>query len=313
MGNQHDHAHRLNPPLRLPGGALLLAMAGLLQAGPIPVPNGSFESPVTPFISLNIAPWQRTPQPDWWNPNTSGDWTTLAGIFKNTPPGSIDHVDNCDGNQAAWLFATPEAGWFQDYQSSPNHDFDARYEVGRSYQLTVGILVGGMSSGGGIKPGATLELSMYYRDAASDQVNVAVTTITNSLSVFSNSTHLLDYSVHVPTVRAEDPWAGQHIGILFLSTVAPELQGGYWDLDNVRLVSVLAPSLADAVHTNGQFQFTLQSEPGMVCEILGSTNLALPASDWVSLATLTNTTGTIPWVDTDANFNQRFFRARQVP
>ena len=55
-----------------------------------------------------------------------------------------------------------------------------------------------------------------------------------------------------------------------LSTVATNLQGGYWDLDNVRLASILEPVLLDPVCTNGQFQFTLRSEPGLRFEILSS-------------------------------------------
>jgi hypothetical protein len=298
---------------------LLLARSDVLQAGPIIVPNPSFESPATFFVSVIFDSWQRTSQPAGWDENASGPWTNLTGIFKNTAPGSYDHIENCDGNQAMWLFASPEAGLFQDYDSVdwndplPTHAFDARFEAGRSYQLKVGLLVGGMGSGGGILPGATLDLCLYYRDASSNRVTVAATTITNSLSVFSNSTQLIDYAVDVPTVRPDDAWAGQHIGILLLSTVTPALEGGYWDLDNVRLVSVLAPTLGNPAHANGQFQFLLQSEPGMAVEILASTNAALPVFNWSSLATLTNVAGTITLVDTNANFDQRFYQARQLP
>jgi HpiC1 cyclase len=293
--------------------------AGSLQAGPISVPNGSFESPSTFFVSLNFDSWQRTRQPTEWDENSSGPWTNLTGIFKNTAPGSADHIDNCTGDQSAWLFANPGVGIFQDYNSVgwndtvPTHDFDAKFEAGKSYQLTVGLLVGGMSSGGGIPPDATLDFILYYRDAASNRVSVAATTITNSLATFSNSTHLLDFTVKVSRVRLYDPWAGQNIGILLLSTARPELAGGYWDLDNVRLTSILAPTLLNPVRTNGQFQFTLQGEPGLVCEILASTNASLPPSDWVSLGTLTNVTGTIPFIDTSVNFDQRFYQARQLP
>ena len=297
----------------------LLVMVGSASAGPITVQNGSFESPTTFFVTLNLDGWQRTPEPSWWDTNTSGQWDTLIGFFKNTPPGAFDHIDNCHGNQAMWLFVQPEAGLFQDYDSvdwndtTPTHAFDASFEVGKSYQLTVGLLVGGMGSGGGIQPGATVDFSLYYRDAASNRVAVATTTITNSPLVFSNSTHLLDFPVNVPTVRAGDAWAGQHIGILLLSTVATNLVGGYWDLDNVRLTSTLAPTLLNPVRTNNQFQFTIQSEPGMILEILAATNATLPTLSWTSLGTLTNSTGTIPFIDTSANFDQRFYQARQLP
>lgn len=296
------------------GLVAILGVVSCVSAGTITVPNGSFESPATPFISLNIAPWQRTPQPVWWNTNTSGEWNSLVGIFKNTPPGNFDHIDNCHSNQAVWLFARQEAGLFLDHDSvTPTNSFDANYEIGYSYQMTVGLLNGGMGSGGGVAQGATLEFSLYYRDAASNRVTVAVTSITNALAVFSNSTHLLDFSVNVLTVQPTDPWAGRHIGILLLSTVSTNLEGGYWDLDNVRLIATRTPVLVDPLLTNGQFAATLLSEPGLAFEILAATNPAQPAATWLSLDTLTNTTGSIPFVDTNANFDQRFYRLRQVP
>ena len=52
------------------------------------------------------------------------------GTFYNVayPP---TFIDNCDGSQAAFLFALPEVALFQDYNSiggtntTPSHDFDA--------------------------------------------------------------------------------------------------------------------------------------------------------------------------------------------
>jgi hypothetical protein len=84
-------------------------------------------------------------------------------------------------------------------------------------------------------------------------------------------------------------------------------------LDNIRLTSTLAPTLLNPTRTNSQFQFIVQSEPGMILEILATTNATLPALNWTSLGTLTNTTGTIPFIDTSANFDQRFYQARQMP
>jgi hypothetical protein len=123
----------------------------------------------------------------------------------------------------------------------------------------------------------------------------------------------LDFAVTTPMVRAGDAWAGKNIGIQFLSTVSPELAGGYWDLDNVRLTSIQAPKFVSPIRTNGQFQFTLQSEPGLTFQILASTNVILPATNWTSLGFLTNVSGTIPFVDTTSNLPQRFYQARQLP
>jgi hypothetical protein len=294
---------------------LLVMMAGALQAGPINVPNGSFESPATFFVSLNFDSWQRTAQPDWWNENSSGPWTNLTGIFMNTPPGSADHIANCNGNQAAWLFANPDVGLFQDYDSvdwndaEPTHAFDAKFEAGKFYRLTVGVVGGGYN----MPVGTPLEASLYYRDTSSNKVIVAATTITNSAAHFNSRTQLVYFEVTTPVVRAGDPWAGRHIGIQLLSTVSPERAGGYWDLDDVRLFSTFATTFSGSGMENGQFKFTLQGEPGLVLEILASPNPVLPPSSWTSLGTLTNEMGTTTFVDTASSFDQRFYRVRQVP
>jgi hypothetical protein len=161
--------------------------------------------------------------------------------------------------------------------------------------------------------GTTLELSLYYRDNASNLVNVAVTSITNIGAIFPTATHFVDFQVEVPTVQASDAWAGRHIGVRILSTATYELMGGYWDLDNVRLASTITPALLAPGYTNGQFSFTLQSEPGLRFEILASTNLPLPLSNWTRLGTVTNMDGTVPFLDPDASLNRRLYRARQLP
>jgi hypothetical protein len=295
--------------------AAAMAWAGAVTAGPIHVPNGSFESPATPFVSLNFDSWQRTPQPASWDENIGGPWSNLTGIFKNTASGSADHIVNCDGNQAAWLFANPEAGLFQDYDSvdwndlEPTHAFDAKFEAGKFYRLSVGLIGGGYN----MLPGTPLEASLYYRDAASNQVVVAATTIVYSTTHFTSRTQLFYFDVTSPVVREGDPWAGEHIGIQFLSTVSEALAGGFWDLDDVRLSSTMAPTISSPGMVNGQFQFTLHGEPGMVLEVLANSNPAQSVSNWTSLGTLTNDTGTIPFVDTSPNIGQRFYQVRQLP
>src|SRR5207247_7492957 len=123
--------------------------------------------------------------------------------------------------QAALLVALPGVVLFHDYNSTygtnaiSTHDFNAKFEVGKSYHLTVGVIGGG----GGMSNGVTLELSLYYRDGASNQVKVGSTSITNTPTTFSNSTHFVDFAVQVPAVKAGDAWAGQYMGGQLLSTV----------------------------------------------------------------------------------------------
>src|SRR5689334_541494 len=107
----------------------LLAASFTLRAATITVPNYSFESPTTAFASPTIDSWQQLPSP--------GSFT--SGVFTNAPGSGF--IDNCDGTEAAFLIANPQAGIFQDYDSTdyanstPTHAFNARFEVGKSYNL----------------------------------------------------------------------------------------------------------------------------------------------------------------------------------
>lgn len=276
------------------------------------LPNNSFEFPANSFADPAMDNWQKSPQPFWY-PGPF-PWDQLVGQFVNPTNGAPDHIDNMDGRQAAFLFALPEVAIFQDYttlsgtNTTPSHDFAAVYETGKSYNLTVGVLGGG----GGMSNGVTLELSLYYRDAGSNLVTVATTTITNSADLFPTNTHFTDFEVIVPTVKGGEPWAGKYIGVRIASTVGAALSGGYWDVDNVRLQAVREPVLKNAVASGGQFSFTLDSAPGRL-EILTSTNIALPASAWTSLGAVTNSTGSLPITDTNAVSDQRYYQVRQIP
>ena len=282
-------------------------------AQPVFVPNASFELPANNYPSINVDSWQKSPKPDGYVEGGGIFWDQLVGAFKNTPPISGDHIDNCDGNQAIWLFAMPEVAVFQDYDSvdwhglPPSHQFNATFEVGKSYHLTVGVI----GTGGGMLPGATLALNLYYRDVASNQVAVATTILTNAPEVFSNNTHFIDFEVNVPVVQAGAPWAGQHIGIEFVSTVSTNLQGGYWDLDNVRLIA--GTVLQQPQFTNGAFQFTLFGQPGAQFAILANESVAAPLPNWTQLQIITNVTGRATFSDPNWPASGRFYRAQQLP
>ena len=305
------------------GWATLLAFAGGLRAAAIYVPNYSFESPDigtnSPYAAPVFDSWEESPQPDWYNPTNFGGspWADLMGEFYNVPfPG--EYIDNCDGVQAAFLFAIPQVAIFQDFNSIgetatvPDHAFNATFNVGKTYTLTVGLLGGG----GDMTNGSTFQLSLYYRDASSNMIPVAVTTVTNTPANFPTNTQLVDFQAQVPAVKSTDPWAGQNIGIQLLATpdpYDPSQWGGYWDADNVRLVETTALNLVNPAMTNSQMQFTVVSEPGAAFQILAATNLSLPLTNWTSLATLTNATGSLPFVDQSAGLERRFYAARPLP
>jgi hypothetical protein len=213
------------------------------------------------------------------------------------------------------MFAQPGVALFQDYNSiygtnaTPLHDFDVKFEVGKSYHLTVGVIGGG----GGMSNGATMAISLYYRDGASNMVTVAATSITNTPAQFPTRTHFVDFTADLPAVRATDAWAGRNIGVQLLSTVGFDTAVGYWDVDNVRLAAIREPVLIGATQANGQFGFRLQSEPGNRFEIRATTNLGLDFSNWTALGMLTNASGNTPFSDPASNLNRRFYRAHQLP
>ena len=279
------------------------------------LPNPSFELPATDFADPALASWQKSAQPFWYSdPSGFFPWQALMGQFVNTPRGSSNYIDNIDGRQGSYLFALPGVAVFQDYttiagtNATPSYDFNAKFEPGKSYSLTVGVLGGS----GGMSNGATFQISMYYRDAASNMVTVAATTITNSPGLFPTNTHLIDFSVRVPTVKTGDAWAGKNIGVQLAATAGFDMMAGYWDVDNVRLQEVRDPFLDGFAMVGGQFGFNLQSSPGQY-EILSSTNIGLPSTNWTSLGAITNVSGTFPFSDTNTISAQRFYQARPTP
>lgn len=294
--------------------ATALCVAAPLVAGPVDVPNASFELPVTSYVSIVIDSWQKSPKPPGYVEEGGFLWTQLTGIFKNTATNATDHIDNMDGDQAIWLFAVPEVALFQDYPSVdgtntvPVHSFDATYEVGKSYSLTVGVIGGG----GGMQEGVPLQIQLYHRDAASKRVVVASETVVHSLAVFSNTTQLVDFTLDLPTVRESDAWAGKPVGIEFVSTVTTNMQGGYWDLDHVRLMDVAEPAFFNPMQVGGQLECVVQSEPGLVFDVVSSTNAALAISSWSSLGTFTNATGSLP-LSFPMTSRQCFFATRRTP
>lgn len=298
-----------------PLSAWLLVIAVALgipvRAALLPVPNASFEMPATSFVLIGIDDWQKTPKAPGYDESGGFFWVQLTGLFSNTPPGNFDHIVNCDGSQAVWLFAVPEVGLFQDYDSigstvtNASRAFNVIYRPDHSYRLTVGV----MGAGGGMLEGAPLQLGLYYRDTASNRVLVAATTVTNS-ALFAARTNFFDYSVRVPPVPAGSAWAGKNLGIQFLSTVTPEMEGGYWVLDHVRLEEFPPPQLTNLTHQAGAFGFTLVSEPGQPVEILASTNAALPWTAWTSLGTVTNLTGTTNLNELAPGVPARYYRTR---
>ncbi|MEI7729311.1 MAG: PEP-CTERM sorting domain-containing protein [Verrucomicrobiota bacterium] len=237
---KHQTKHRL-PSLFAPGRgyrtlaialtATVTAWVGSLQAGVVLVPNGSFESPTTAYVGINIDSWQKANKPGYFDEVAYGfSWIQTAGLFLNTAVGQPDHIDNVDGNQSAYLLAFPQVALSQDLTAP-----DAKFNIGSAYDLTVGLL------GKGMADGSSLLLSLYYRDGGNNPVTVVSTTITYTAAALPSTTHLTDFQVQVPIVQPGDAWAGQNIGVKVESAFGAG--AGYWDMDNVRLVAVPEPGV----------------------------------------------------------------------
>ena len=247
------------------GLTTLLTTASPLQAQPISVPNHSFDSTtapmVDPYATTLVGSWQKPTKPayfDFVESNYGIFWEQTTGLFFG--PGVYG---NMDGVQAAFILSWPQAGIFQDYNTqdyndvAPTHDFDAKFEIGKSYTFTLGVYGKGFS-GFPMTEGSMLGLSLYYRDGANQITVGAPTIVTYSAALFpgTGSLNLIDYSVSIPTVGVGDAWAGQNIGIKIESVYG--VGDGYWDIDNVRLTAVPEPTTLGLVALGGLLALRLR-------------------------------------------------------
>lgn len=287
----------------------LLMAASAAYAGVIPVPNGSFESPATVFVSTLIEAWEKPPVPPDYSEGGGFTWDQLSGVFKNTPPGRFDHIGNCDGAQALFIFAVPGAGLRQPSLPAPGGTGLAQFVVGHAYRLTVGVIGGG----GGMAPGSVLELGLTSRDGQGSTLRVASIAVSHDPLVFPAMTNLVDVSFTTPVVQAEDAWAGGPIGLDLIALAGTAPPGGYWDLDNVRLVDLAPPRLTIPMRVADAIEFGIVTEPGVGVEVLASDNPARPGPEWERLGRLASETGTVVFRDAVSGTGRRYYRAELVP
>jgi hypothetical protein len=183
---------------------------------PIDVLNHSFESPA---IDLQTNPFGAVPFVSNWD-QTGGENDT--GVFVNTPPDQPNSITNAVGNQLAFMNSLAGNALLQD---TP----DGVFTPGLQYRLTVGVAVSAM-----FPPGedAWIEIGLFYRDDNDDRIDVVAREVAN---VGLSSTLLVDFSATSAIVQPGDAWAGRGIGV-FLRAGGDTI-GGFWDFDNVRLVS----------------------------------------------------------------------------
>ncbi len=225
----------------------LAACSGALHAGPIAVPNFSFESQIgnASFFGLSFAQddWQRTDRPAYFTDSAQLAWFQTTANFINPGSGS-GRVVNADGAQASYILSFPGAGIFQDYSSvdwaGTTHTLNATFQVGQSYKVTAGIF------GENLSDGVQLALDLYYRDGLNNKVAIGTPeVITYHLADFPRPPagySLVDFSAEIPAVQATDAWAGQNLGI-DIEAISGD-GAGQWILDNVRLQSTPVPEPA---------------------------------------------------------------------
>lgn len=272
--------------LRSARGLLAVLGPGLAAATvSLPVPNASFELPATPFVDTRIESWIKTPKPADYDESGGRLWDQLNGVFKNTNPGKADHIDNIDGNQAAYLFAVPETGISLE-GTEVGGSFPVRFSIGDTFNLTVGVIGGG----GNMAEGAGLRVELYALGDRGVRIPVRSTNVLYSKDQFPATTHFVDVSVSTPEVSAADAWAGRPLGIGIYSSVTEEsgLAGGYWDLDHVRLTASRPDtfSLGYAL-TEGNLQVVWPGAAGTRYQVQTSPDLG----SWTNLGAPLNGTG----------------------
>jgi len=307
------------------GGRIGVILTGIVLGMPMVVeaekralwvPNGSFESPSTDFVNIRVDGWLKTARPADYPEGGGFLWDQLAGVFRNTPPGSPDHISNMDGKQALYLFAIPGVGLIKDVtstdspDSSANSNFPHRFEIGSRYTLRVGVI----GQGGGMLPGVPIDIDLYWRDELGKIHSVSTTRVTNSQALYPNRQQFVDAVVVTPLVQTTDPWAGRPMGIRFLSQVEDAERGGYWDLDNIRLEQELpdleAPRMTLRVDPTAQsWTITWPGRRGESYDLMESSDLLAWSPVVVGLtANDTSIEHTLPIGKSGHNFMRVFVR-----
>ncbi|MHC4119247.1 MAG: hypothetical protein ACYSWO_17265 [Planctomycetota bacterium] len=202
------------------------------------IQNPSFEGPVVYPNGFSAVPMVE----GWTELDLDAQMSTNTGVFANPAEGSPGHLVNTDGNQLAFLGSQTGNALEQDlifahqFSDGSEHKWITSYRVGFDYCLAVAVGVSGMFPPSAVEPVDKLELVLYYRDG-DQSVDVARQMVeTTGLS----STELKDFSLRLPTVRSDDPWAGKTIGVALRAAGMP---GGFWDIDDVRLFETSSGSM----------------------------------------------------------------------
>lgn len=202
------------------------------------IQNPSFERPLVDPNGFSAVPLVE----GWAELDVDAQMSTNTGVFANPAEGSPGHLVNTDGNQLAFLGSQTGNAIEQDlivthqFFDGSEHKWITRYRVGFDYCLAVAVGVSGMFPPSAVEPVDRLELVLYYRDG-DESVDVVRQTVE---AAGLSSVELKDFSVRLPTVQSDDPWAGKTIGVALRAAGMP---GGFWDIDSVRLFETSSGSM----------------------------------------------------------------------
>lgn len=231
--------------------AITAAIGGAqaFAAGPVNIPNGSFEAPnalnANDFHSLPLdftqTDWVHAPQPgDWPYPNDGPFvWIATAGVFHNNAfINTPNYVSGVDGLQGGFFFNT--------YHNEITQELATTWNPGSVYHLSFSAQGGGQ----GLPVGAQLKVWLYYLDGP-NKVPVAEFYATNTFNNPTGSlpiTQLVGYGAGFDTDVIPASLAGKNIGIAVSSTATGYDFGltgsdfGYWDIDNIQLTELPEPA-----------------------------------------------------------------------
>ena len=235
----------------------------------IPIKNASFEAPLVDPNGFGALPVVD----GWTELDLDVLGSTNTGVFANTAADSPDHVANADGDQLAFLGSELGNGLQQM--------LSATYKVGCDYRLTVGVGVSMRFPPSVIEPVDTIELVLYYLDETESVVDIASATV---VATGLSTTQLEVFSMVLPTVSSDEAWAGLPIGVAIHAT---GVAGGFWTLDDVRLVESLTVSIplenasfeAPVVDPNGfEALPMIDGWTELDLDMLGSTNTGVFAN-----------------------------------
>jgi hypothetical protein len=208
----------------------LAGTAASAGAQSLTVVNPSFESPPVSFEE------QARPGADGWQTTgpvlLEGGVNPNAGIFPNSPPGQMGHIDNVDQNQVAFI-GTQGGNEFAQLLS-------ATYEAGKSYTLRVAVAKSlffppAPSAANPLGLDA-LRLELFYLDAGNVRHAVTVRDVANSAANGLRDDHLIDFETNSGVLGLGDAAVGKAVGVL-ITTVGEA--GGFFDFDNVRLAAAV--------------------------------------------------------------------------